>query len=56
MESREVLRQGYVRGADLWHLACAAFLRRDLSSLEFLTLDARQGVVARALGFETPLA
>ena len=54
-ELQDVVRQGYVRGADLWHLACASFLRRKLSSLEFLTLDKTQDRVARALGFETPL-
>ena len=50
-----VLDRGYVRGADLWHLACAAFLRSNLSGLEFLTLDRRQQTIAAELGFHTPL-
>ena len=50
-EYREVLAEGHARGADLWHLACALFLRRRLGELAFLTLDARQRELARALGF-----
>lgn len=46
-----VLSTGYLRGADCWHLATALFLSPDPSELTFLTLDARQGEVARALGF-----
>lgn len=46
-----VLSAGYVRGADCWHLATALFLSPDPSELTFLTLDARQGEVARSLGF-----
>ncbi len=55
-EFEEVVRRGYVRGADLWHLACAIFLRHSLGGLEFLTLDRRQGEVARGLEFATPLS
>lgn len=50
-EIETVLSTGYVRGADCWHLATALFLSPDPSELTFLTLDARQGAVARALGF-----
>ena len=50
-EIETVLSTGYVRGADCWHLATALFLSPDPSELTFLTLDARQGEVARALGF-----
>ena len=50
-----VLHAGYVRGADLWHLATALFLAGTASSLPFLTLDAQQGTVAARLGFPTPL-
>lgn len=49
-----VYAAGYVRGADAWHLACAAFLARDPRELDFVTLDVRQREVARALGFPTP--
>lgn len=46
-----VLATGYVRGADLWHLACALFLSPDPGELAFLTLDQRQGAIAAELGF-----
>ena len=46
-----MLAHGHVRGADLWHLACASFVKRRLGQLAFLTLDGRQGDAARALGF-----
>lgn len=49
-ELRRGLELGHLRGADLWHLACALFLRTDLPDLRFLTLDQRQGEVAQALG------
>ena len=46
-----VLRAGTVRGADCWHLASALFLAAHPSAIAFLTLDDRQGRVARTLGF-----
>ncbi|MFQ5527068.1 MAG: PIN domain-containing protein [Thermoanaerobaculia bacterium] len=49
-EYREVLAGGYVRGADLFHLACGLFLRRELGDLLFLSVDHRQLAVARSLG------
>ena len=49
-EVSEVLAAGYARGADVWHLACALWLHRRLGDLEFLTLDVRQGDLARAVG------
>jgi predicted nucleic acid-binding protein len=49
------LAAGYLRGADLWHVATALYLRVDIPELEFLTLDRAQGQVAAALGFPTPL-
>jgi hypothetical protein len=52
-EFREILAIGHARGADLWHLGCALFLRRRLAGLAFLTLDRRQRELARALGFAT---
>ena len=51
-EFTRVLAHGYVRGADLWHLACALFLVNDPSEIVFATLDRRQGEVAAALGFQ----
>ena len=46
-----VLVEGYVKGADLWHLACALFLAPDPTNLAFLTLDKRQEEIAGKLGF-----
>ena len=46
-----VLAAGYLRGADLWHLASALFLAGNPRDLPFITLDERQEVVARRLGF-----
>ncbi|MCY4077350.1 MAG: PIN domain-containing protein [Acidobacteria bacterium] len=51
-ELGEVLAAGYVRGADLWHLACALYVTTAPADLSFLTLDGRQRLVARALGFQ----
>jgi predicted nucleic acid-binding protein len=54
-EMRAVLAVGYLRGADLWHLACALFLAdEDRSGLVFLSCDTTQRRVARRLGFTTP--
>jgi predicted nucleic acid-binding protein len=54
-EMRDVLGHGYLRGADLWHLACALFLAEDdRSELVFLSCDTAQRRVARRLGFTTP--
>lgn len=52
--SREIttaLTAGQRRGADLWHVACALYLAESPRELPFLTLDERQGAVARKLGF-----
>lgn len=47
------LRIGYLRGADLWHIATALYMFDEPSEVTFLTLDRRQGEVAAALGFQT---
>jgi len=52
-EYERVLKHGYVRGADLWHLACALYVAESPEDLTFLTLDERQRAVAKALGFKT---
>ena len=44
---------GYLRGADLWHVATALYMFDEPSEVTFLTLDRRQGEVAAALGFQT---
>ncbi len=48
-----ILRTGYLKGADLWHLAVALFVSPDPSQISFITLDPRQRDVARELGFQT---
>ena len=50
-----VLDAGYLRGADLWHLATALYIASQLDSLAFATLDAQQCMVAKTLGFHVPL-
>ncbi len=50
-EIERTLHAGYLRGADLWHLACALYLSPTPSDISFLTLDQEQRRVARRLGF-----
>jgi predicted nucleic acid-binding protein len=50
-EFERVTVEGDVKGADLWHLACALFLAPDPKDLAFVTLDKRQEEIARRLGF-----
>ncbi|MGQ0550367.1 MAG: PIN domain-containing protein [Armatimonadota bacterium] len=52
-EFDRVVSAGYVRGADLWHLANALFLAPTGKDLIFLTLDQGQREVAAQLGFAT---
>lgn len=47
-----VLEAGYLRGADLWHVATALYLAENPSEATFVTRDRRQGAVASALGFQ----
>ena len=47
------LRAGYLRGADLWHVAVALYAAPDPSQASFITLDVRQREVARKIGFQT---
>ena len=51
-ELEMALRIGYLRGADLWHVATALYMFDEPSEVTFLTLDRRQGEVAAALGFQ----
>lgn len=51
-ELTRVAEAGYLRGADMWHLACALYLSPNAAGLTFLTLDEAQGRAARALGFK----
>jgi predicted nucleic acid-binding protein len=50
-EFARTLETGHLKGADLWHVACALYLSPDPQDLFFLTLDARQKKVAARLGF-----
>ena len=51
-ELDDVLAAGYLRGADLWHLAIALFTFPVPEQITFLTLDNRQRAVAATLGFQ----
>ena len=46
-----MLETGYLRGADLWHVATALYVSPQARNLSFATLDARQSDIAAALGF-----
>lgn len=50
-EFETVLQAGYLRGADLWHVATALYLSPEPVGLTFATLDARQAAIAGSLGF-----
>lgn len=52
-EFARILEAGHLKGADLWHVACALFLKNQGEEVVFLTLDERQKAVARKLGFPT---
>ena len=52
-EIAAVLQVGYLRGADLWHVANALYAARTMPGLAFVTLDQRQQTVAAGLGFLT---
>ncbi len=50
----QALSVGLLRGADLWHVACALYARVSTATeIEFLTLDERQRAIAAELGFDT---
>lgn len=51
-ELATVLQAGYLRGADLWHVAAALYVARQLGQIAFVTLDERQRSVAAALAFQ----
>ena len=52
-ELAAVLVAGYLRGADLWHVASALYVAGAPDDMWFVTLDERQRSVAAALGFQT---
>lgn len=51
-EFETVLQVGYLRGADLWHLATALYLAPEPGAISFVTLGDRQRAVATVLGFQ----
>ena len=50
-EIASILQAGYLRGADLWHIATALYAAPEPSDISFVTLDDRQRAVAATLGF-----
>ena len=50
-EISTVLEAGYVRGADLWHLATALYAAGVPGDMTFFTCDQRQSRIAATLGF-----
>lgn len=54
-EFSEILQAGYLRGADLAHVATALYFFPQRGSLAFATLDAKQSSIAKELGFPVPL-
>ena len=53
LEIAAALEIGYLRGADLWHVAVALYQADDPGEVTFVTMDNRQRAVAAALGFHT---
>ena len=52
-EFARVLTAGYLKGAELWHVATALYVATDPSQVSFVTLDEQQASVAETLGFRT---
>ena len=52
-ELATILEAGYLRGADLWHVATALYVAPHPDQLVFVTLDDRQRRVAAEVGFQT---
>jgi PIN domain nuclease of toxin-antitoxin system len=53
-EISTVLAAGYLRGADLWHVACALYADDGGGGIGFVTMDARQEAVALRVGLAAP--
>ena len=53
VEFKRALPAGRLKGAELWHIACALSLSLDEKQLSFLTLDRPQREAAAGLGFPT---
>ena len=52
-EFQRLTALGYLKGVDLWHLACARVLSPDGRPVTFLTLDRTQKRIASRIGFDT---
>lgn len=52
VEIDAVLHVGYLRGADLLHMATALYAAGDSREMAFLTLDSRLHGVTQVVGFE----
>jgi predicted nucleic acid-binding protein len=52
-EFERITALGYLRGADLWHVANALFIAPEPGALAFITLDTAQKEMAARLGFAT---
>jgi len=51
-EIKTALGAGYLRGADLWHVATALYAAPDPGAISFITLNDSQARVAAALNFK----
>ncbi len=51
-EFAAALKAGYLRGADLWHIATALYVAPRPGDIAFITADQRQRDVAASLGFQ----
>lgn len=51
-EIKTALAAGYLRGADLWHVATALYAAPDPGAVSFITLNDNQARVAAALNFK----
>ena len=52
--AKAIVTGGYLRGADLWHIAVALYVDDTIAGkMAFITLDNQQKAVAANLGFET---
>jgi len=54
-EIERALQVGQLRGADLWHLACALYLFPDAREAHFLSLDQHQLELSGLLGFDVSI-
>lgn len=53
-EFNKIFRNGYCRGSDAFHVACALYLDPDANDLQFLTADEQQRKIALSVGFKSP--